>query len=135
MTLGQRQPEMVVVDIRPFILNYEFDENFFCLYRHVDIRMLIESSLTTSQYLDDGEYFWSILEAAFRSAGVVDEVDFTKIGILVDQFQYDLDRHLSIHNIFGIDIGNYVFYKWVDGFSLIMKYYSPHDFKSKPNRL
>ena len=103
-----------IVDIRELLKLERNDPKFFSMY---PIRDLIELLLTIPYGVDIDDFIWKEIETRF-SVNELDLVDQDVIEIVIDTV--DARINLMLSRYLDVDKYNYVFYKWIDPFTVIL---------------
>jgi hypothetical protein len=114
-----------LVDVDDVIRIHEDNPNLHLILPYLSISEIIQASLITFPYNDDGEYLWSVLEAALDTAlegsFKLKDLDYEQTAIGFDQVKESLDRKIkSTVSRSGIDSGYLLFGKWINPFTLML---------------
>lgn len=122
----------LVVDLRDVVREYSEQVLRYPLYRVFPLGKIIETILTTSAYVDNGETLWNEVDIRFN--GNLKEplvpVDYDVLQMFFDDLTQRIDETLRRKLPFQIDPGEYIFLKWIDPTTVLLQ----HDENAKLSR-
>jgi len=121
LSLG-RGPRYVAVDMRDYLTTFGPLPNMQYLYVRFPVRDLIATILSINQYIGYNESMWFEMERRFSDALFNDpRFDPNTLELFFETMAYAMDAHIRERVPSSIDMSEYIFDKWVDATSIMMK--------------
>ena len=114
-----REPDRVLVDLRPVIIKLSTYQNFGYLYQKFPLADIIASVLTMQMLRDDGEYIWFEIENHFEDD--LDNMNLDALQIFIEAVGSEVDEHIRNLLPKNVTQENYIFEQWLDKTTLILK--------------
>lgn len=114
-----REPDRVLVDLRPVIIKLSTYQNFNYLYQKFPLADIIASVLTMQMLRDDGEYIWFEIENRFEDD--LDNMNLDALQIFIEAVGSEVDEHIRNLLPRNVTQENYIFEQWLDKTTLILK--------------
>ena len=117
----ERYPIFLVTDISRTIFQFSNYPSIHQLLQKFPLRDIIESVLSISiinQAPGSNDYLWSFIEEKFLSKG--ETLDIDHADLFFQLLTESLDQEICQRVPFYLDNPTYVFYKWIDPYSICL---------------
>lgn len=114
-----QSPLGIVVDIRE--VYHDFGQYYAMadVYQKFPLKDMIQVILSVNQFISYNDTIWFELES--RLAGDMDTVDTNVLELFFETLAFQLDEHVRRFVPYGVDTSEYIFDKWVDSTTILLK--------------
>lgn len=114
-----RIPDCILVDLSAVITKLCFYQGFEHLYYKFPLHDIIGTVLTTQMLRDDGEFIWFEIEKRFEDQ--LDSMNLDLLQIFIEAVSSEIDEHIRNLLPEHVPQEDYVFHKWIDHTTLMLK--------------
>jgi hypothetical protein len=114
-----QSPLGIAVDIREVVRDFQDVTNMAGIYKRFPLKDMIQVILSVNQYISYNDTIWFEVES--RMAGDMEHIDFNVLELFFETLAFGVDEHIRRFLPDYIDQSEYIFDKWVDSTTILLR--------------